>query len=301
MLRIEGLSHYYSQGETAALTDISLQLAPGEIYGLLGPNGAGKTTLINALAGLLQPQQGNLHYGDRDLSTWGPNLLGIAPQDNLLYSHLTVWENLRFFAQLYGVPKSQQRNRLGIVLAQVGLSDRAKTLVQHLSGGLQRRLNLAIALVHQPRVLIVDEPSTGLDIAARENLWEILGQLKHEGLGILLTTHILAEAETVCDRVGILHHGQLLAQGTLAQLRQRLPTNPAVLLQTSDMAGAIARLDDLGYPYRQESDHLLVWFPEARSLAEILDVFENIPLDGILRQPIRLQHVYRELMAASAS
>lgn len=296
MLHIEQLAHRYRQGSDWALRNISLRLVPGEIYGLLGPNGAGKTTLINLLAGLLDPQQGQLTYGDRPLAEYGPQLLGIAPQQNRLYGSLTVRENLCFFAQLYRMPRAQRRERVGQVLAQLGLNDHAHTLVRQLSGGWQRRVNLAVALVHQPQILVVDEPSTGLDIAAREQLWAILNQLKAAGMGILLTTHLLDEAEAVCDRVGILHQGQLLAQGTLAQLRQRLPAENAIVLQTPAPEQAIARIQTWGHPYRQEADQLWVWLPQLLPLTEILQSLEGVPIEGIMRQPLRLAQIYRELI-----
>ncbi|MEM8641698.1 MAG: ABC transporter ATP-binding protein [Cyanobacteria bacterium P01_G01_bin.54] len=300
MLCIDQLRHRYSPGSRFALENISLHLAPGEIYGLLGPNGAGKTTLINLLAGGLRPLQGTLHYKERPLAQYGPALLGIAPQQNRLYPHLTVWENLHFFAQLYRLPPGSRRDRLGQVLAQVGLETQAKTLVQQLSGGWQRRLNLAVALVHQPTILVVDEPSTGLDIEARQQLWQVLAQLKASGIGILLTTHLLDEAEAVCDRIGILHQGRLLAQGTLAQLRQRLPVDHTVRLQTSDRAEAIARVQTWGYPYQVAGDELWVSLPEQRSLREILKDLDGVAIDGINRQPVRLAQIYQAILVDAA-
>ncbi|MGB0564801.1 MAG: ABC transporter ATP-binding protein [Spirulinaceae cyanobacterium] len=296
MLRIDQLQHRYRQGASLALQDISLHIAPGEIYGLLGPNGAGKTTLINLLAGLLQPQQGTLRYNDQPLSQYGAQLLGIAPQQNRLYPQLTVWENLRFFAQLYRIPSAGRRDRLGQVLAQVGLQDQAQSLVRRLSGGWQRRLNLAVALVHQPAILVVDEPSTGLDIEARQQLWQVLGQLKAAGIGILLTTHLLDEAETVCDRIGILHQGQLLAQGTLAQLRQRLPMDHTIRLQTSDLARLVERVQAWNCPYQAEGDEVWVSLPEGRSLLEILKDLDGVAIDSIGRQPIRLAQIYQAIL-----
>ncbi|NEO27018.1 MAG: ABC transporter ATP-binding protein, partial [Kamptonema sp. SIO4C4] len=202
MLSIRNLSKSF--GHRQVLEDLNLEVQMGEIYGLLGPNGAGKTTTINLLCHLLNPDRGTIHLNGKSLAQSRKTLIGVAPQGNLLYKHLTCWENLRFFAQLYGLTPQQQRQQSQYCLHAVQLSDRAHSLVSQLSGGMQQRLNLAIALLHLPKLLILDEPTSGLDVETRYDLWQLIRQLNQEGMTILLSTHLLDEAERLCDRIGIL-------------------------------------------------------------------------------------------------
>jgi ABC-2 type transport system ATP-binding protein len=166
---------------------------------------------------------------------------------------------------------------------------------------MQRRLSLAIALVHQPKLLILDEPTTGLDIEARYDLWQLIRQLQHDGTTILLTTHLLDEAERLCDRIGILQAGQLAAEGSLAQLRQHIPAEEILLLQTPNEASAIARAHDLGWRDRRYGGELALWLPQALPLQTIIQYFEGIPLSSVSRQPVRLEHIYLEITHKSGN
>lgn len=181
-------------------------------------------------------------------------------------------------------------------LAAVGLADRAKSMAETLSGGMQRRLSLAIALIHQPKLLILDEPTTGLDLEARYDLWELIRQLQSQGITILLTTHLLDEAERLCQRIGILKQGRILAEGNMAELRQLIPAQEIVLVQTSQEKQAIARAQELGFPHRYYGSDLAFWLPKSMELHEILTGFNGIPFDSISRQPVRLEHIYLEVM-----
>jgi ABC-2 type transport system ATP-binding protein len=221
--------------------------------------------------------------------------LGIAPQENLLYKSLTCAENLDFFASLYGLGRADRTRQVAACLAAVGLSDRACSPVDTLSGGMQRRLNVAIALVHRPKLVILDEPTAGLDLEARYELWATIRSLKQQGMTVLLTTHLLDEAERLCDRVGILHQGTIAAEGTLDELRSRIPAVELVRVTTTDPAGTIARARSLGWDWREVGGELVLWLPESLSLPVLLDRLADLPIDGLARQPVGLETVYWEV------
>lgn len=292
-LEIKHLSKRY--GDRTVLEDLSLAIAPGDIYGLLGPNGAGKTTTINIICNGLRADSGTVKINGKPVSEATKPLIGVAPQENLLYRSLTCRENLNFFAQIYGLSKRDRQQQVQQCLEAVNLSDRAHSTVETLSGGMQRRLSMAIALVHRPKLVILDEPTTGLDIEARYEIWELIKQLKQQGITILLTTHLLEEAERLCQHIGILKGGQLLAEGTLAELRERIAAKEIVIVHTPSEAAAIARARDYGFKPRRYGGELAFWLPDHLELRDILDRFEGIPLDSISRQPIRLEHIYIEI------
>ncbi|XGW00658.1 MAG: ABC transporter ATP-binding protein [Leptolyngbya sp. BL-A-14] len=294
MLHIQNL--YKSYGDRTVLQNLNLSLAPGEIYGLLGPNGAGKTTTIRILCSLLTADRGQVTLAGQPLSEATKPLIGLVPQENLQYASLTCAENLDFFAQLYGRSRRERKEQIPACLDAVGLLARANSPAETLSGGMRRRLSLAIALVHHPKLLILDEPTTGLDLEARIDLWRLIRQLQSQGMTILLTTHLLDEAERLCDRLGILKQGSLLAEGSLAELRQCITAQEIVIVRTNAEAEAIARAETLGFPYRRYGDDLAFWLPEALEMKAIIDRFDGIPLESIARQPVRLEHIYDEVL-----
>jgi ABC-2 type transport system ATP-binding protein len=293
MLQIEKLSKSY--GKRLVLQDLTLHIQPGEIYGLLGPNGAGKTTTINILCNLLRADSGSIAINGQPVSKGTKRLVGIAPQENLLYKTLSCEENLNFYAQVYGLTAQQRRQRVQMCLEAVNLADRAKSPVETLSGGMQRRVNIAVALVHQPKLLVLDEPTTGLDIEARYEIWDLIRRLRGEGITILLTTHLLDEAERLCQRIGILKRGRIVAEGSIEELRQRIPAQEIVIVHTLQEEQAIARAQQLGFTPRRYGNDLAFWLPQALELKEVVACFEGIPLDSIARQPVRLEHIYVEL------
>jgi len=299
MLRLENLCKAY--GGHPVLKNLRLTLQPGELYGLLGPNGAGKTTAINIVCGLLAADAGWVTLAQRPITPATKAWIGVMPQDNLLYRSLTGWEHLEFFARLYGVPRAERRQRLWACLQAVNLIEQAHRPVEALSGGMQRRLSLALALVHHPKLLILDEPTTGLDLEARHQVWALIRQLAQGGMTILLTSHLLDEVERLCQRIGILKQGQLLAEGTLESLRQRIPAAEVVTVQTSDGAAAIARGRHHGFTPRRYGTELVFWVPQALPLAELLACFEGIAIDSIARQPVRLEHIYLEVTHPDAA
>lgn len=293
MLQIQHLNKRY--GDRPVLQDLNLSIHVGEIYGLLGPNGAGKTTTINIICNLLQADSGVVKIGGRTVSEATKKLIGVAPQENLLYRSLTCAENLNFFAQIYGLSRTQRRLQVQDCLKAVNLSDRANSPAETLSGGMQRRLSMAIALVHRPKLVILDEPTTGLDIEARYEIWQLIRQLKGQGITVLLTTHLLDEAERLCQRIGILKGGQLMAEGTLEELQQSVPAQEVVLVKTEQEEEAIARAREQGFTPRRYGSDLAFWLPEPLELKEILDRFAGISLESVSRHPVKLEHIYLEI------
>ena len=219
MIAVHNLSKRY--GQLRAVDRISFATTPGELFGFLGPNGAGKTTTISMISGLLKPDEGVVSVGDYDL--WkspkaAKRLMGLVPQELALYEEFSALENLLFWGGLYGIPRVQLKKQAEAILERVGLQERAREPVARYSGGMKRRLNLALGLVHQPRVLLLDEPTVGIDPQARNNILDIIREIARQGTTILFTTHHLDEAEKLCDRIAIMDHGRILQTGTVAEL-----------------------------------------------------------------------------------
>lgn len=293
VLEIKQLCKAY--GKRSVLENLSLQIQPSEVYGLLGANGAGKTTTINILCNLLQADSGVISLNRQPISEATKTLIGVAPQENLLYKALSCQENLDFFAKIYGLTQRQRKLRVQYCLEAVNLSDRACCPVETLSGGMQRRLNIAVALVHQPKLLILDEPTTGLDLEARYEIWELIRQLQQQNMTILLTTHFLDEAERLCQKIGILKEGTIIAEGTLGELRKLIPAVEIVVIQTPQEAEAIARAQKYNFSYRRYGNDLAFWLPEVLEIKDIIAKFEGIAIEGISCHPVRLEHIYMEV------
>jgi len=226
MLQITDLTKRYK--DLTAVDRISFQINPGEIFGFLGPNGAGKTTTINCICGLLKPDSGIITVDDQDVVTGGDRMrkmLGVVPQEVALYEEFNAVENLRFWGGLYGLKGSQLKSRIDQLLELTGLKDRAKDAVSTYSGGMKRRLNMAAGMIHQPRLLLLDEPTIGIDPQARHQMLDTVRQVAQQGTTILYTTHYMDEAETLCDRIAIIDHGHILAMGTQTEIQQIVGEN----------------------------------------------------------------------------
>ena len=210
---IEALSLTKRYGDLLAVDDVTLTIEKGEAFGLLGPNGAGKTTTINMLCGVLTPDEGEVRIGGQSDPTTNEvrRQIGVAPQGLAIYDELTGEENLRVFATLYGLKGDHLRGRVDWALEFAGLSERRKDRVSAYSGGMKRRLNLACALIHEPSVLICDEPTVGVDPQSRNHVFECIETLREGGTTLLYTTHYMEEAQRLCDRVAIMDHGKILA------------------------------------------------------------------------------------------
>ena len=293
MLILENLCKSY--GSKPVLQHLSLTLEPGEIYGLLGPNGAGKTTTINIICGLLRADSGRVLIEGQAAGAQTKPLIGVVPQSNLLYGSLTCQQNLRFFGQLYGLSGQYCQQRVAVCLEAVDLLNQRHTPVEQLSGGMQRRLSLAAAMLHRPKLVILDEPTTGLDIEARHEVWRLIRQFKAMGVTVLLTSHLFDEVERLCQRIGIITQGQLRAEGTLDQLRSRIPAYEIVTVETDSPDLAIARAKQWGYAHRYYGGDLAFWVPDQLDLKDLIDRFDGVPLDSIARHPVKLEHIYLEV------
>ena len=206
-------------GTVEALAGASFELRAGELLGLLGPNGAGKTTAIKAIAGRLQLDAGTIRVFGRTLTVRDPRPeIGLVPQELAVYPLLTARENLEVFGTLYGVPRADLDQRVTWALEWSDLKDRSREPVKKFSGGMRRRLNIACSLLHNPKLVLLDEPTVGVDPQSRERIYEMLAALRQAGVSILLTTHHLEEAEQRCDRIVIIDHGKIVAAGTLSEL-----------------------------------------------------------------------------------
>ncbi len=223
MIKIENLVKSY--GARRAVDGLSLDIKAGEIFGLLGPNGAGKTTTIRMLTMLTQPSAGSIKIDESILTSDNQtvkSLIGVVPQHLNLDADLTARENLELHGRLHHLPEEERRRRIGELLEYVEMTERADDMVATFSGGMKRRLMIARALLHRPKVLFLDEPTVGLDPQVRRKLWDLIRKLKGEGLTVLLTTHYIEEAEHLCQRVAILDKGRLIALDTPEELCHRV-------------------------------------------------------------------------------
>jgi ABC-2 type transport system ATP-binding protein len=230
--------------EIHAVDDVSFEIGQGEIYGLLGPNGAGKTTTINMLAGALRPDSGSVSIGVGSDPT-RPDVreqLGSAPQALAIYDDLTAEENLSFFGKLYGLGRRRLKERVASCLELVGLTERRNSRVSTFSGGMKRRLNLACALVHEPPVLLLDEPTVGVDPQSRNLIFDRIEALRKQGLTVLYTTHYMEEAQRLCDRVAIMDHGKILAEDTVERLISAHGVKGVAYVEMEEPPGAHIRL-----------------------------------------------------------
>jgi ABC-2 type transport system ATP-binding protein len=214
-IEMEHLAKKYQ--DVTALDNLSLQVGKGELFGLLGPNGAGKTTTINILCGLLKPSSGKASICGYDVqkdTSKVKELLGVCIQETAIYPYLTGAENIDLFGNLHTMDKATKKTRQSMLLKKMGLTEDAKRKAAKYSGGMKRRLSLILALIHDPQVIFLDEPTVAMDPQSRRAVWDLIQELKTQNKTIILTTHYMEEAEELCDRVGIIDHGKLIALGT---------------------------------------------------------------------------------------
>lgn len=224
-MNVVEVSHLVKRfGSHTAVDDVGFAVPEGAVVGLLGPNGSGKTTLINLISGLMPPTEGSVHLLGHDLAKEpmaGRAALGVVPQETALYEELSAEANLQFHAELYGVPRPARRQAIDDMLDLVQLSERRRDRVGTFSGGMKRRLAIARALLHNPRVVYLDEPTLGVDVQARQAIWDYIREMPRAGRTVLLTTNYLEEAQALCDHIFILDHGRLIAQDSPEGLKRR--------------------------------------------------------------------------------
>ncbi|WP_459129205.1 ABC transporter ATP-binding protein [Guggenheimella bovis] len=304
MIKVEHLLKRY--GQKIAVSDITFSIDQGEVFGLLGPNGAGKSTSINMITGLISKDQGQIIIDGEDLDKNPLKLkhtVGIVPQELAIYQDLTALQNVRFFGELYGLKGKELKESAEEVLEFVGLKEHAKAKAKTFSGGMKRRLNIACGLVHKPSVLILDEPTVGIDPQSRNHILENIRELNKKGLTVIYTTHYMEEAEHLCDRIAIMDKGQIIAQGTLEELRNLLNEHRFVNIRTLEgmPVEAITSIPGVISAEYSDGNWRIETEPKGTQLRDIFDAFakNNIePLD-VRTEDSNLEDVFLSLTGKS--
>ena len=275
VLRCAGLVRRF--GERIAVDGVSFTIGAGETYGLLGPNGAGKTTTISMIAGILAADAGTVELAGVPITTTPTaqkRRLGLVPQSIALFEDLTARENLRFFGSLQGMRGAHLATRIVQTLELVGLADRADDRIDTYSGGMQRRANIAVGLLHEPDLLILDEPTVGVDPQSRNQILESIEQLSAAGLSVLYTTHYMGEAERLCDRVGVIDDGRIVAEGTRRELIAQIGEHDRIVLRADGdlvaVASALARVDGVAGASAVDRSVEVLADDAARVLAQVV-------------------------------
>jgi ABC-2 type transport system ATP-binding protein len=301
MLHIEHLSKTFDT--IKAVDDISFEVAEGEIFGFLGPNGAGKTTTISMIAGLLKPDSGKIRIGSLDLDgdlKKIKRLMGVVPQEMAFYEELTAKENLLFWGKLQGVRKKKLEERVQYYLGKTGLLGRENEALKKYSGGMKRRINLIIGLIHEPKLLLLDEPTAGIDIQTKLNIYEIIKEASSKGTTILYTTHNLQEAEELCHRIAILDLGKILAMGTLNELVQIVGEKDIVIVSgkfSIDQARTIISSFQQATVLSIEEGKIVFSLEASKNISTVLEEFfkKGITIDDVsIKQP-NLESVFLKL------
>ncbi|WP_271784515.1 ABC transporter ATP-binding protein [Aquimarina algiphila] len=261
MIQVQNLSKSFQNVQ--AVNDISFTIKKGEIFGFLGPNGAGKSTTLNMMSTILKSDTGTIHIDGKNSienSKECKHLIGVVPQEISLYEDLSAYDNLLFWGDLYGIPSKILKERIHTTLELIGLLDRKKDLIKTYSGGMKRRINIAAALLHNPKVLFMDEPTVGIDPQSRNHIFEVIETLNKQGITIVYTTHYMEEVERLCDRIAIIDSGKIIAQGTQSQLKELVQTKESIQFEFDFLSEAnVNQLRKLlSYTMTQNKNKLLV-------------------------------------------
>ncbi|MGE3332157.1 MAG: ABC transporter ATP-binding protein [Rhodospirillaceae bacterium] len=301
-VEITGLNKTYTsrKGTKTALTDFSLQIPRGSFFGLLGPNGAGKSTMINIMAGLVAKSSGSVKIWNYDIDADERHArlaIGVVPQELNLDPFFTPRELLEVQAGLYGVPKNERRT--DEILEVIGLADKANAYARALSGGMRRRLLIGKALVHTPPIIVLDEPTAGVDVGLRQHLWKHMRQLNAIGTTILLTTHYLEEAEELCDRIAIIDHGRLVVCDTKRNLLRQLDNKSVTFILSEAVADVPEPLKKLGATQPSPTEIHIAYRPSSNAMREILDVARacSLPIADMRTEEVELEDIFLQLTA----
>jgi len=290
-------------GDFTAVDGIDFEVPPGESFGLLGPNGAGKSTTMRMIGAVSERTSGDLRVLGLDPNSYGPEIrsrLGVVPQEDNLDTELRVRDNLIVYGRYFGIPRRTCATRADELLAFAQLEDKARSKVDDLSGGMKRRLTIARALINEPRILMLDEPTTGLDPQARHVLWDRLFRLKERGTTLVLTTHYMDEAEQLCDRLVVVDHGRIMAEGSPSALIRQYSTREVVELRFgSDLnAGAAERLEGAAQRVEVLPDRVLLYTDDGEALLEHVAALGLHPTTSLVRRS-SLEDVFLRLTGRS--
>ncbi len=279
----------------AVLRGVDLEVPPGEVYGLLGQNGCGKTTMLEIAAGLRSADQGRVLVGGQPLATAQKTRLGFVPQQPALYPTLTCEETLQFYGRVYGVPRRRLGSRVEAAIRCVHLGPYRSARSASLSGGWKQRLNLAAALVHEPDLLVLDEPVTGLDAAVRQEVWQVIEDLAGRGTAVILSTHVLDDIESHCGRVGILSDGRITAQGTPNALKSVIPATQVAELDADGVPELLGRRANRGWSLRRRGNRWCLLLRTPTTLPQLAQDLSGLELRSLSLRPVSLEDAFLEL------
>ena len=294
-LRVNNVSKIFknSKGqEFKAVDGVSFDIEPGKIFGLLGPNGAGKSTLINMISGILLANDGSIEVFGLDVkkdANKTKQLIGVVPQEIVMEMAFTVEEVLYYFSGMYGVPRHERKQRIKAVLEDLGLSDKTHEKARSLSGGMKRRLMIAKAILHKPKLLILDEPSAGVDVSLRQKIWSLVRRLNEEGTTIVFTTHYLEEAEQLCDSITLIDHGHVIKSGKLKDIQQEFSKNSIHFELFDRSVAALPGVIEVGVEYEYPITTNL-----AADMAKLTRHY-NQNLKSIRSEAASLEHIFLKL------
>ncbi len=295
-------------GEELALDHLSLNILPGEIFGLLGPNGAGKTTLINSMMGLTKVQGGEIRLFDKDLGISYDRIkknVGIVPQELAIYEDLTAYENVELFAGLYGLRGDDKKEKVEEALAFVGLLERKKQFPKKFSGGMKRRLNIAMALVHQPKLVIMDEPTVGIDPQSRNQILESVRTLNQRGITIIYTSHYMEEVEGIASNIGIMDKGRIIALGSNRELKELIDFEQRGTFALEEpnpfLKEAVEKVPGVSSVFLEKDQMTVAWKKENSPLGEIVKILteQGHTLKGVTVKEPNLEQVFLTLTGKS--
>ena len=284
-IELTGIRFRYKNATEDALSGVTFTIPSGQCFGLLGPNGAGKTTVMRLLCGDLPPTGGSIQFGGSPMHGNDPQVrrqIGVVPQDIAVYAELTGEENLRFWGKLYGVTGTDLNERVNEMLARIGLEQRRHDRVETYSGGMKRRLNFGCGILHRPQVVLLDEPTVGVDPQSRNHLFELVEGLIHDGITVLYSTHYMEEAERLCSRIAVIDHGKVLAVGTRDELlvQRNLPTKLTIRFHSPQAAetAKVSSLQNFGNTETIDADlHITL----AKPLPETIAALSDIPYESL--------------------
>lgn len=302
IVSIKGLTKTF--GNKIAVNSLDLNIKSGEIYGLLGPNGAGKSTIINIICGLLKSDKGDINIFSKDFKlekTFIKGKIGVVPQELAIYEDLTALENVTFFASLYGIKGKELKEKSIKALEFVGLKEHSKEMPKNFSGGMKRRLNIACAIVHTPELIIMDEPTVGIDPQSRNHIISSIKTLNKEGSTIIYTTHYMGEVESLCTKIGIIDNGILIAEGTLDELKSVVSDKTTIKISIKDInnikSSEILGIKGVGEVDFKDSAVLISYKKEVMCLDKIINYFtsKNLEIINIEIEDPDLETVFLKL------